>query len=199
MFPQLSAQTPACLCSRSCRRNHLSNVIIRSRGATFGGATPQSRPTMFHTPTKPNRPLTPLSEPRAGTPTWHPVIVNQSMLTIKGGYSTRCETANSISVNEGETDETFVELDKNAPWFRHGAGGMRVEKGDMKAVDVIKLLRHECMNALHESPDKDTVDAANDTAVAEEPPPDDDPMNALDNPEDLAPKTPQPRKKKHTQ
>ena len=72
-----------------------------------------------------------------------------------------------------------------------------MEKGDMKAVDVIKVLRHECMKALHESPDEDTVDAANDTAVAEEPPPDDDPMNALDNPEDLAPKTPQPRKKTH--
>ena len=119
------------------------------------------------------------------------------MLTIKGGYSTRSETANSISVNEGGTNETFVELEKNAPWFRHGAGGMRVEKGDMKAVDVIKLLRHECMNALQESPDEDTVDAAKDTAVAEGQLPDDDPMNALDNPDDLAPSVTKPRKKSH--
>ena len=35
----------------------------------------------------------------------------------------------------------FLELDKNAAWFLKGVGGPKTQKGSLKAVDVLQLLR----------------------------------------------------------
>ena len=136
------------------------------------------------------QPLKPVSVRRAGAPVWHPVTINEGMLTIKGGYNARGEVANSITYNEGENTYQFVELDKFAAWFRHGVGGIKLAKQDMKAIDVAKLVRREFLNAAYDQ-NPAVADGTDDHDQS-----DHDPMNDLDDLADAAPSaTKRPKKK----
>lgn len=63
------------------------------------------------------------------------------IVNIKGGYNTRCETAHSIQYQIRDTTHLFVELDKNAAWFLKGVGGTKIQKGDLKPMKALELLR----------------------------------------------------------
>ena len=65
----------------------------------------------------------------------------QNVLTIRGGYNTRGGAAQSIQYKDGDTTLTFVELDKNSEWFLKGVGGLNIQKGDLKSVQVMQLIR----------------------------------------------------------
>ena len=84
-------------------------------------------------------------------------VVHQRV-NIKGGYSTREDTANSIQYQLGGVALTFVELDKIAPWFRHGVGGPSTKKGDFKSVYITQLLRAMLKRSTAVA-DADTADA----------------------------------------
>ena len=145
--------------------------------------------------------MKPISIRRAGAPVWHPVSVNEGMLSIKGGFNTRGEVATSIAYTEGENTYQFVEVDKFAPWFRHAVGGPKLEKGDMKAIDVAKLLRREFLHALRCSEEQSsTVADGENPAVADgkngHDQKDHDPMDDVDDLDDAAPSaTKRPKKK----
>ena len=65
--------------------------------------------------------------------------VEQGLVKILGGFGVGFHTAASIDFNVGDDAEThtYVLLDKNAQWFLKGAGGDKVQKGDVKAVKII--------------------------------------------------------------
>ena len=86
---------------------------------------------------------------------WHPVDILEDRVSIKGGYNGKVETAPAVRYAMGDTTHVFVELDKNALWFLKGVGGLKIWKGELRAVKVIQLLRDMC------------VEADDDTAVAE--------------------------------
>jgi len=86
----------------------------------------------------------------------------------------------------------FAELDKNATWFLKGVGGAKVRKGDLKAVQVMGLLR-EKLNGKLGTPDDDAAVAEGEaSAVAaaqsdsQEADGNIDPMDALDGVEEVA-------------
>ena len=69
--------------------------------------------------------------------------VEQGLVNILGGFGVGFHTAASIDFNVGDDAEThtYVLLDKNAQWFLKGAGGDKVQKGDVKAVKIIDTIR----------------------------------------------------------
>ncbi len=74
-------------------------------------------------------PLVPIVASKSGRPcNWRPVQVAQSLVNVSGGFSTSFLIANSIDYNLGDTTHTFVQLDKNAPWFLKGVGGAKIKK-----------------------------------------------------------------------
>jgi len=114
---------------------------------------------------------------------WAPVKVVAGVVHLVGGFSSSPLAANSYQCTEGADTHTFVQMDKNAPWFLKGVGGPKVQKGDLKPVMVL----HEIRDALHAA----TADAEGcDPAVAAGDagdPTADDPMNALDDIPDEVP------------
>jgi len=74
---------------------------------------------------------------------WKTVKVEQGLVSIIGGFGVGFHTAASIDFNVGDDAEThtYVLLDKNAQWFLKGAGGDKVQKGDVKAVKIIDTIR----------------------------------------------------------
>ena len=72
---------------------------------------------------------------------WHEVTVEDGHVTIKGGYNNHAEIAPCIRYQVNGKTRTFVLVDKNAPWFLKGVGGKDTQKGDLKPVDVLKVLR----------------------------------------------------------
>ena len=72
--------------------------------------------------------------------------VEQGLVNILGGFGVGFHNAASIDVSVGDgagcyTTHTYVLLDKNAQWFLKGAGGDKVQKGDVKAVKIIDTTR----------------------------------------------------------
>ena len=85
--------------------------------------------------------LTPISLTRADKGKWEPVAVVGGIVNIKGGYNRSGKVGSSISYQVDNTIHVFVELDKNAEWFLKEVGGTRTQKGDLKAVLALELLR----------------------------------------------------------
>ena len=89
--------------------------------------------------------IVPVSGKTAGPHKWHPISVVCDSVIVRGGYNTSREPANSITLDDGlqlpGSIRTFVELDKNARWFLKGVGGPKAVKGDLKAVEVLVMLR----------------------------------------------------------
>ena len=72
----------------------------------------------------------------------------ERMVNIDGGYNTRGEPAKSIVYGVGKASHTFVALDKNAAWFLRGVAGPAVRKGDLKAVQVMQVIREKLNHKL---------------------------------------------------
>ena len=120
--------------------------------------------------------LQPLSA-TVGPRPWSPVTTLNSMVNIRGGYNTRGEPARSIEYTVGHTSHTFVALDKNATWFLKGVAGPAVRKGDLKAVQVMQVIREKLNQKLGLDDDNTAVA---DTARAEPRAVEVDPMDAMD-------------------
>ena len=157
-------------------------ALFRSRGLLIPGAMP------------PKTQLRPISTPSSGKSQWHPVSIEQGIVNIKGGYNARGEAGQSIQYQVDDTIHVFVELDKNASWFLKGVGGSKVQKGDLKPVQVMNLLRSRFQQKLDDDPDAQATDAGNQlSAVAgsqsesQEPEEDVDPMDSMDTLDEIAP------------
>ena len=125
---------------------------------------------------------------------WRPVQVTQTLWNVSGGFSTGFLTVNSIDYTVGDTTHTFVQLDKNAPWFLKGVGGAKTKKGDLKAVQVLQDIRDRFHIACGEA-----VVAGGEAAVAGEGAQEDDPMDGLDDVVETLATNPKARNRnKHT-
>ena len=106
------------------------------------------------------------------------------IVSIKGGYNTRGEAAQSIQYQIRDTTHLFVELDKNAPWFLKGVGGTKIQKGDLKPVKALELLRETLQQKLGEEPGAEAAVAGGQlsavAAAQSEADEDIDPMDELD-------------------
>ena len=125
--------------------------------------------------------IAPLSASRS----WKSVSITQNTVTIQGGYSTRGEAAPTVQYKVGDTTETFVELDKNASWFLKGVGGSKAKKGDLKAVEVMQVLRDAFKDKLDEVTGDNAAVAETQSGSHDA---DDglDPMDAMDLMDDVA-------------
>ena len=123
------------------------------------------------------QPLKPVSTPNGGQKKWQPVSVVQGLVSVKGGYNGRGDSAKSIQYQVGATTRLFVELDKTAHWFLKGVGGPLTQKGDLKAVNVLKVLREQFDLAMISDASEDSPQsrpAASDSQDT------DDPMDAME-------------------
>ena len=129
-------------------------------------------------------PLTPTLSPSSGKGHWRPVSLESGIVFIKGGYNTRGEAAHSIQYQIHGTTHLFVELDKNAAWFLKGVGGPKVQKGDLKPVRALELLRETLDRKLEQEPDAEAAVAGGQlsavAAAQSEADEDIDPMDELD-------------------
>ena len=138
--------------------------------------------------------LTPISLTRADKGKWEPVAVVGGIVNIKGGYNRSGKRGSSISYQVDNTIHVFVELDKNAEWFLKGVGGTKIQKGDLKAVLALELIRELFKKKLETEPDAEAaVDQEQLSAVAgsqsesQEQDEDFDPMDQMDDLEAVVP------------
>ena len=129
--------------------------------------------------------MVPVSAKIDGTRKWHPISVTCDSVIVRGGYSTSGEQAHSITLDDNLQPpgaiRTFVELDKNARWFLKGVGGPKINKGDLKSVEVLTMLRAKLKDREATSRTRGAAVAApvlSDAVV--EPIADIDPMDELD-------------------
>jgi hypothetical protein len=116
------------------------------------------------------------------------VDVVSSVCTIQGGYnavplvaeSVHVQTASNDGTNITHTTQTFVKLSKNAEWLLKGAGGGTTQKGELKSLDVLAMVRrkfHEFTKLVVRDPDTDAAVADPNTEATHA---EIDPMDALD-------------------
>jgi hypothetical protein len=72
---------------------------------------------------------------------WFPVSTVPGLISIKGGYNSKAETATTIEYEVDGVRSVYVQLDKNAIWFLKGVGGTGTYRGGLQSVTVIELLR----------------------------------------------------------
>jgi len=94
----------------------------------------------------------------ADTTKWCDVSIKEAQIIIKGGFNARGELAQSIQYKCADNDtHTFVALHKEALWFYKGAGG--VKKGELKAVNVLAMIRQKASGSDFQSIDSETSPA----------------------------------------
>ena len=77
---------------------------------------------------------------------WCDVSIKDAQILIKGGFNAKGELAESIQYKCANNEtHTFVALHKEAQWFVKGVGGAR--KGELQAVDVLKMIRQRAGEA----------------------------------------------------
>ena len=77
---------------------------------------------------------------------WRDVSIEHDQITIKGGFNRKGELADALQYQCADnTTHTFVALQKEALWFVKGVGGAK--KGDLKAVNVLQMIRQEACAA----------------------------------------------------
>ena len=144
-------------------------------------------------------PLTPTLSPSSDKGHWRPVSIESGIVRIKGGYNTRGEAAHSIQYQIHGTTHLFVELDKNAEWFLKGVGGPKVQKGDLKPVQVLELLREILDEKLEQEPDAEAAVAGGQlSAVAAAQSEADEDIDPMDQMDDLVEVVPKANKKPRT-
>ena len=123
-----------------------------------------------------------------GAKRWHPVSTVAGLISIKGGYNSKPEVANTIEYEFGGVVSVFVALDKNAAWFLKGVGGTGTTKGSLQSVQVHNLLRGWFQDGLAHTAVADTQSNSESQEPEDDPPKDEiDPMDALDDPADTTP------------
>ena len=135
-------------------------------------------------------PSTPVLAPTMvdGAKRWHPVSTVAGLISIKGGYNSKPEVANTIEYEFGGVVSVFVALDKNAAWFLKGVGGTGTTKGSLQSVQVLNLLRGWFQEGLAHTAVADTQSNSESQEPEDDPPKDEiDPMDALDDPADTTP------------
>ena len=96
----------------------------------------------------------------ADTTKWCDVSIREAQIVITGGFNAKGELADSIQYKCADNvTHTFVALHKEAQWFVKGVGGAR--KGELKAVNVLAMIRQKANEA-----DYETIDAETSPAVA---------------------------------
>ena len=94
----------------------------------------------------------------ADTTKWCNVSIKAAQITIKGGFNTKGELAEAIQYKCADNEtHTFVALHKEALWFYKGAGG--VKKGELKAVNVLAMIRQKASGSDFQSIDSETSPA----------------------------------------
>ena len=89
---------------------------------------------------------------------WCNVSIKDAQITITGGFNTKGELAESIQYKcANNATHIFVALHKEAQWFVKGVGGAR--KGELKAVNVLTMIRHKASVADFQSIDSETSPA----------------------------------------
>jgi hypothetical protein len=134
------------------------------------------------------------SAPNGPRRNWHPVTITHTLIGVSGGWEAKAHKANSIDVTENHKVHTFVELDKNSPWFLKGVAGPAVQKGGLKPVQVMNAIRHKAIERDTEAAvaEAESAVAANGDANAanhSDSDPDDDPMDQLDDVMETKPAT----------
>ena len=142
---------------------------------------------------------------------WHPVDIAHGVICVKGGFSREYMQASCLEIANSETrrKETFVRLAKNDHWFLKGVAGPGTQKGELKAVTVMEDLRAELERRwVSQESEAEPKVAAEESAVAAKTPAvaetsfdsqdaheDVDPMEALDEVENIHQKSPKGSKK----
>jgi len=90
--------------------------------------------------------LKPLSQLTKGR-VWRHVTVQANCVTVRGGFNATFAMAPSVSYTTGKKKHNWVQLSKHATWFLKGVGGKSVRKGDLKAVNVLNVIRKRFHNA----------------------------------------------------
>ena len=107
-----------------------------------------------------HRPLT------VNTDNWCDVSTEPGQVLVKGGFNRKGASADAIQyLCEDNVTHTFVALHKDAAWFVKGVGGS--EKGSLKAVQVLAMLRqkaNEHCPAVAGSDSQNTTSSAADEA-----------------------------------
>ena len=89
---------------------------------------------------------------------WCNVSIKDAQITITGGFNTKGELAESIQYKcANNVTNIFVALHKEAQWFVKGVGGAR--KGELKAVNVLTMIRQKASEADFQSIDSETSPA----------------------------------------
>ena len=90
---------------------------------------------------------------------WNAVSVTQDTVSVKGGYNAKGEYAQCIHYRVGSgVNGIFVAMDKNAQWLLKGVGGAKVQKGELKAVQVEKMVRQRFQHLIdQEAADRQTT------------------------------------------
>ena len=90
----------------------------------------------------------------ADTAKWRDVSIKDGQITIRGGFNSKGELADSVQYKCADNvTHTFVALHKEAQWFVKGVGGAR--KGDLKAVNVLTMIRLKASEADYKSINED--------------------------------------------
>ena len=77
---------------------------------------------------------------------WTDVSIKEAQIIIAGGFNAKGELAQSIQYKcTDNVTHTFVALHKEAQWFVKGVGGVR--KGELRAVNVLTMLRQKASEA----------------------------------------------------
>ena len=79
---------------------------------------------------------------------WKPVALHSGLIGISGGFSKKPLTARYIDVPVGDNSDglkkdRFIHVNINAEWFLKGVGGKRKQKGELKGVNVLDIIRQK--------------------------------------------------------
>ena len=82
------------------------------------------------------------------TDKWCDVVIQEEQITIRGGSNRKSDSAECIRYQCADNvQHTFVALHKESAWFVKGVGGEKTRKGDLKAVNVLQMLRQKIVAA----------------------------------------------------
>ena len=77
----------------------------------------------------------------ASEETWKPVEIWTGVIGISGGFNRKPMSASCIEVQQGVETHRFVHLNTKTEWFLKGLGGPKTQKGELKAVNVVEVIR----------------------------------------------------------
>ena len=91
----------------------------------------------------------------ASEETWKPVEIWTGCIGICGGFNRKPLSVSCIEVQQGVETHRFVHLNTRAEWFLKGVGGPKTQKGGLKAVHVVEVIRARIKGIFEEEDDTD--------------------------------------------